>query len=172
MRFNRLRLRRGGIRVSHQQSRFFRAVDFSVNRVKAVDDGFQLRGNAEIVHRRCENDHVRVDDVRADEFKIVFENARSVHAAPVARNARMHVLERRVEAHDFVSRLARALDEIIRQRVGLPFLRGLPVNTRIFILFPFACVNLGKAVKAAAAKVVFKKSRLFIFPPSSIPDAP
>lgn len=54
--------------------------------------------------------------------------------ALVAADAGVHVLERRVEAEDLVSRAFRAALELIGQRSGVPCLCALPVTMTIFIL--------------------------------------
>lgn len=85
--------------------------------VKAVDDRLELGVDVKIIDRRDEDDRVGLEKVRLSSFM-------SSADALVAADAGVHVLERRVEAEDLVSRAFRAALELIGQRSG----RAMPVR--------------------------------------------
>lgn len=85
--------------------------------IKAVDDRLELGVDVKIIDRRDEDDRVGLEKVRLSSFM-------SSADALVAADAGVHVLERRVEAEDLVSRAFRAALELIGQRSG----RAMPVR--------------------------------------------
>ena len=73
----------------------------------------------------------------AHKFEIILEGARAVHAAGVARDARMDFLERRVKPFNRVPRLFRTLDEMVGQRGGIAFFtRASCENKYLHLLSP------------------------------------
>ena len=95
-------------------------------RVEAVDDGLELRREAEVVHRRGEGDDVGLHQLLAQLLEVVLEDARAVHVAGVARAARADLGLRRVEAEDLVTGGLGALDEARGQGVGVAVFAGAP----------------------------------------------
>ena len=119
MHFNRFGFRGGGVGISHQQSRFFGAMDLAVNGVETVNNAFKLGGKSEVIHRCGKDNHIGIDDVGADKFKIVFENARAVHAAGITGNAGVNLFESGIEAKDFMAGGFGAFNEVVGQGVGI-----------------------------------------------------
>ena len=93
--------------------------------IKTVDDGLDLGVDVEIIDRRDEDDRVGLEKVRIELLHVVSRECALTGAdALVAADAGVHVLERRVEAEDLVSRAFRAALELIGQRSG----RAMPVR--------------------------------------------
>ena len=93
--------------------------------IKTVDDGLDLGVDVEIIDRRDGDDRVGLEKVRIELLHVVSRECALTGAdALVAADAGVHVLERRVEAEDLVSRAFRAALELIGQRSG----RAMPVR--------------------------------------------
>lgn len=60
-----------GVRHRGDEHRLFVPVERCVVRVKAVDDGLELRIEREIIDRRYENDGVGIEKMRAERFHVV-----------------------------------------------------------------------------------------------------
>ena len=113
-----------GVGVGHQQDAAFGGVQAAGQRVEAVDDGLELRREAEVVHRRGEGDHVGLHQLLAQSLEVVLDDAGAVHAAGVARAAGADLGLRRVEAEDVVASGLGALDEAGGEGVGVAVFAG------------------------------------------------
>lgn len=103
--------------------------------VKAVDDRLELGVEVKIIDRRDEDDRIGLGEVRLSSFMSSASNVHSLVRTHLSQPMPgVHVLERRVEAEDLVSRAFRAALELIGQRSGVPCLCALPVTMTIFIL--------------------------------------
>lgn len=93
--------------------------------VKAVDDRLELGVEVKIIDRRDEDDRIGLGEVRLSSFMSSASNVHSLVRTHLSQPMPgVHVLERRVEAEDLVSRAFRAALELIGQRSG----RAMPVR--------------------------------------------